>query len=281
MKNEKKGFTLAELLVVVAIIAVLVAIAIPVLTTQLEKANESVDISNMRNAYALMSVDVLTEESIDGTKATTFTESNPVYYDGSTLTTKKPSAYGKGKVKDGGTTYSACEDHSYDSTLDYTNSVVICWYDAFNNKVHVTWDTSSSSSGGNTDGGSTSSNTTTIGGLTFDIRDVDDFSTLTGTNHTITLKAGEIIRYKGTIYYVTNDETYNQYYYEEPTGTSNWLYITPTSKVFTSQDVTNNTIENLKVGDLYKDGNNLYIRKSESTHGAPPSTQPSEWYKMN
>ena len=33
-KKNKKGFTLAELLIVVAIIAVLVAIAIPVFTTQ-------------------------------------------------------------------------------------------------------------------------------------------------------------------------------------------------------------------------------------------------------
>lgn len=32
-KTNKKGFTLAELLIVVAIIAVLVAIAIPVFTT--------------------------------------------------------------------------------------------------------------------------------------------------------------------------------------------------------------------------------------------------------
>lgn len=37
--NEKrKGFTLAELLIVVAIIAVLVAIAIPMFNKQLEKA---------------------------------------------------------------------------------------------------------------------------------------------------------------------------------------------------------------------------------------------------
>lgn len=50
--NNRKGFTLAELLIVVAIIAVLVAIAIPVFTTQLEKAREATDLANIRSAYA-------------------------------------------------------------------------------------------------------------------------------------------------------------------------------------------------------------------------------------
>ena len=50
--NNKKGFTLAELLVVVAIIAVLVAIAIPIFTSQLEKAREATDAANLRAAYA-------------------------------------------------------------------------------------------------------------------------------------------------------------------------------------------------------------------------------------
>ncbi len=52
MKKNNKGFTLAELLIVVAIIAVLVAIAIPVFTTQLEKSREGVDAANIRSAYA-------------------------------------------------------------------------------------------------------------------------------------------------------------------------------------------------------------------------------------
>ena len=50
--NNRKGFTLAELLIVVAIIAVLVAIAIPIFTTQLERAREATDLANVRSAYA-------------------------------------------------------------------------------------------------------------------------------------------------------------------------------------------------------------------------------------
>lgn len=62
MKKEqnKKGFTLAELLIVVAIIAVLVAIAIPMFTAQLEKAREATDLANIRAAYAECSAAQLT-----------------------------------------------------------------------------------------------------------------------------------------------------------------------------------------------------------------------------
>ncbi len=62
MKDNKKGFTLAELLIVVAIIAVLVAIAIPIFASQLEKAREATDVANARDYYAEISVAL-----VDGT----------------------------------------------------------------------------------------------------------------------------------------------------------------------------------------------------------------------
>jgi type IV pilus assembly protein PilA len=58
-KMNNKGFTLMEVLIVVAIIAVLVAIAIPVMTNQLEKAREAVDAANLRAAYAEVMSDLL------------------------------------------------------------------------------------------------------------------------------------------------------------------------------------------------------------------------------
>lgn len=51
-KLNKKGFTLAELLIVVAIIGVLVAISIPIFTAQLAKARLATNQANARAAYA-------------------------------------------------------------------------------------------------------------------------------------------------------------------------------------------------------------------------------------
>lgn len=53
MKRNKNGFTLAELLVVLAIIALLTSIAMPIFSTQLERARETVDMSNARAASSL------------------------------------------------------------------------------------------------------------------------------------------------------------------------------------------------------------------------------------
>ncbi|MBR2547700.1 MAG: prepilin-type N-terminal cleavage/methylation domain-containing protein [Eubacterium sp.] len=65
---NKKGFTLAELLIVVAIIAVLVVIAIPIFTKQLERSREATDLANVRSAYA----EVMTAAASNDT-------SSPVY----------------------------------------------------------------------------------------------------------------------------------------------------------------------------------------------------------
>ena len=69
-KRNNKGFTLAELLIVVAIIAVLVAIAIPIFTNQLEKSREATDLSNIRAAYAEAVSTYLSNGATTATSAT-------------------------------------------------------------------------------------------------------------------------------------------------------------------------------------------------------------------
>jgi len=58
-KRGTKGFTLVEMLTVVAIMAVLVTVAVPVMTQQMEKARESTDVSNIHSVYADVMQDVL------------------------------------------------------------------------------------------------------------------------------------------------------------------------------------------------------------------------------
>lgn len=53
-KMNKKGFTLMEMLIVVAIIAILVAIAIPTFTGSIEKAKKATDDANFRALKAII-----------------------------------------------------------------------------------------------------------------------------------------------------------------------------------------------------------------------------------
>lgn len=61
-KANQKGFTLAELLVIVAIIAILVVISISIFTGQLEKTKAATDEANVRAAKAAAVTAVLCED---------------------------------------------------------------------------------------------------------------------------------------------------------------------------------------------------------------------------
>ena len=62
MKMNKKGFTLIEMLVVIAIIAVLVAIVIPVVGNSTEAAKEAADAANIRAAISEVTTKALMGE---------------------------------------------------------------------------------------------------------------------------------------------------------------------------------------------------------------------------
>ena len=80
IKENKKGFTLAELLIVVAIIAVLVAISIPVFTSQLNKSQLATDTANVRAAYAEVVATALAEGDTDDAGKLTVQFTDPSQY---------------------------------------------------------------------------------------------------------------------------------------------------------------------------------------------------------
>lgn len=70
MKMNKKGFTLIEMLVVIAIIAVLVAIVIPTVTSATTKAAAATNAANLRSYQAELSLDLLDNGTIDNSNGT-------------------------------------------------------------------------------------------------------------------------------------------------------------------------------------------------------------------
>ena len=85
VRENKKGFTLAELLIVVAIIGVLVAVSIPIFTAQLGKARRATNQANARAAYAAASAAYLGDDTVKGGTYTT-DDGKFVAGDASTLT---------------------------------------------------------------------------------------------------------------------------------------------------------------------------------------------------
>ncbi|MEE8836365.1 MAG: prepilin-type N-terminal cleavage/methylation domain-containing protein [Eubacteriales bacterium] len=124
IRKNKKGFTLAELLIVVAIIGVLVAISIPIFTSQLEKAREATDEANLRAAYAEATADLLTGQ-VDGTD---IDYTKTYYYDtttGKITTTGKAAGKGTATVADKSTNaYAAFKGTAADGGMSYNGGNV-------------------------------------------------------------------------------------------------------------------------------------------------------------
>lgn len=51
MKNNRKGFTITELVIVIAVIAILAAVLIPTFSSIIKKANKSSDLQAARSTY--------------------------------------------------------------------------------------------------------------------------------------------------------------------------------------------------------------------------------------
>lgn len=89
MMKNRKGFTLMEMLIVVAIIAILVIIAIPTFNSALAKARAATDVANIRSGYAAAQVEAVTNGLTDPTNGDKYV----LEADGSVTKDKATKAY--------------------------------------------------------------------------------------------------------------------------------------------------------------------------------------------
>ena len=95
LKN-KKGFTLMEMLIVVAIIVILLAIASPSFNNSLRKAKLAADEANVRSYYAEVMVQAMT----DDTKIPTNVTKLPDNYNGGKFQVKEATLSSEGTTAD-------------------------------------------------------------------------------------------------------------------------------------------------------------------------------------
>lgn len=81
--KKQGGFTLIEMLIVVAIIAILIAVSIPLISNALEKTKHATDLANERAAKAELMIQYLADVDavIDGEAGKTFETEQVYYYD--------------------------------------------------------------------------------------------------------------------------------------------------------------------------------------------------------
>ena len=128
LMKKQNGFTLIEMLIVVAIVAILVAISIPLINGSLENAREATDAANERAAKAEILLTYMTGSQVDGVD---FVVGETYYYDAENGRIVKDAtnlkAYGKGT-----TAGAVSEDHTADNmfiwvSLDASETVSIGW----------------------------------------------------------------------------------------------------------------------------------------------------------
>lgn len=117
--NSKKGFTLVELLIVVAIIAILVAVSIPLVTGALDRARVATDMANERAAKAAFLVEYMLND-------TAYADDTEWYYDA------ESGKIEKWKDAATATPYGQCKDHKngilhIKVDADADNHMVMTW----------------------------------------------------------------------------------------------------------------------------------------------------------
>lgn len=293
IKRNKKGFTLAELLIVVAIIGVLVAISIPIFSGQLEKAREATDAANIRSQYAEVMTEAITEGGdVNGKDLFGAVElkQKKDYWQSSGLKENLEGAYGTNIVgeypKVGGTAW-----------VEYKGDQVILHYEGGSENSGNTGggNTGGGNTGGGNTGGSTGSGSTgggTGGGeasssdskLPEAFKSVaKDWNEIVKENPRYTIEPGKVYIFKGSIYFGTRAELVqnDMYNHHDPQEIVGWYAMEkPTGKIWDQSDFINKRYD-VSRGDLCKVDNDYYVFNDGGNATFGPLNESRQWVKIN
>lgn len=288
-KNRNKGFTLGELLIVVAIIGVLVAISIPIFTSQLEKAREATDAANIRSQYAEVMVEAITDGGdVDGKDMFGAVEikQKKDEWQSTGLKENLEGVYGQvvGEYpKAGGTAW-----------VEYKDDQAILHYEGGSGNAGGS--TGGSTGGGNT-GGSTGSGSGSLVGPDDNNTDtnlpnafnssINDWDGIVRENPSYNIVPGMVYSHQGSIYFGTsNTQVKNdQYTKQTPEEVVDWNALAKYSgKIWGESDFTTYRTD-VNRGDLCKIGNDYYVYKAGKNQVLNTTDGPTKagwnWQKIN
>lgn len=301
-KNKNKGFTLAELLIVVAIIGVLVAISIPIFTSQLEKTREATDAANIRSQYAEVMAEAITDggnvngqekfgavelkQKKDGWQSTGLKENLEGVY-GTNIVGDGPKA--------GGTAW-----------VEYNGEKAILHYEDGSGNSGSGSTGGGSTGSGSTGGGSTGGNTGggSLGGGSGSLENPDEINQDTklpnafnssindwesvvkkdgyvkDSNYYYDIEPGMVYRYNGIIYLGTRKQQVDPTN-QTPDKILDWYVIEkPTGKIWQQSDFRTQR-NDVNRGDLCKVGNDYYVYNDGNTITSGPEKASRQWKKIN
>jgi prepilin-type cleavage/methylation N-terminal domain protein len=292
-----KGFTLAELLIVVAIIAVLVAIGIPIFTSQLEKSREAVDLSDVRSAYAEVMMAAITGDTTaiytkDANQMIYKKEANVYSITVKPLKQKQDGWQTALPITIGGV--SSTDNVHWVGTPGANGECVIKYIPptgAVDEAVKFEWKGGTDvDNGSNNPSENPGTNPSNPGNSTnSDYNDTNSIKDLnwgaiqypeecpTGQSP-FRITFGKVYKFKGALYVAkTNNGYTNNYDYCTPYTRDSW-FVSPNKTTYTSADLIDkwgigqkNILDNLQDGDLYKEGNTYYVFAGGGTFQNPPN----------